>query len=426
MKVAIIGAGISGLSAAYAMRQEKDVHVFESSSYVGGHAHTVSVYEGDHQVDLDIGFMVYNEDTYPGFSGLLETLDVRTQPSDMSFAVSCEGCGLEFGTRGLRGILAQPANLLRPSRLKAAAQLVRFYREARALRAGDEGAETTLGEFLEHGRYSEEFRRHGIVPLISSVWSTPASMVSDFPARYLFDFMANHGILSLDGRRAWRTVVGGSTSYIDRLVDALPNRVRTGTPAKAVWREDQDVIIESNVGIERFDAVVLATHADQSLHLLADPTRAEREALSSIKYSASKAVLHLDTSVMARRRAAWGSWNYRTARCTLEPEPLSVTYHLNRLQQFGATRDYFVTMNPRRELKPGSVIQELSLAHPVYSKDTLSGQRMIRALNGLNRTFYAGAYMGYGFHEDGYRSGLEVAGMIGEEVPRLVNAESGS
>jgi predicted NAD/FAD-binding protein len=423
MKVAVVGSGVSGLTAAYLMQH--DVHVFESGTEPGGHTRTVTILEGDRSVNVDVGFMVYNEDTYRGFSALLTELDVETQPSEMSFSVSCGRCGVEFGTRGLKGMLAQPANVLRPSWLGIPLGLRRFYRDALRLLDSDEACRTTLGEFLDIGRYGDELQRHVIVPLVASIWSTPASAVSDFPARHLFKFLANHGLLGFAGRREWRTIVGGASKYVERMVEALPNGVRTDAPVVAVTRHADGVIVELTDGSsELFDAIVLACHSDQSLRLLTDPNSAEKAALRGIEYMPSTVVLHSDASAMANKRAAWSSWNYKTQSCTRDPEPANVTYHLNRLQRLDTTHDYFLSLNPVCDLEPDLVIQEFEFSHPLYTRHTFASQDMLRSLNGTNRTYYAGAYMGNGFHEDGYRSGADVADTIGRRarVPALSEA----
>lgn len=410
MKIAIVGSGISGLSAAYLMRNEHDVHVFEAAHKPGGHSNTVTVLEGDRDVSVDTGFIVYNEVTYPGFTALLEELGIETMESDMSFAMGCRVHGLEYSSRGLRGMLAQPGGMLRPSRLRMALEIRRFYREAVALVESGFDTTATLGDFLDERKFGAEFQRHFIVPLVGAIWSTPSGGVIDYPLRSLLGFMSNHGLLSFSERLQWRTVRGGSQRYVDALVAQLPNGVRTGHAVSGIVRDYDGVTLYLGDGsVQRFDHVVLATHPDQALRSLDEPTDAERNALGAIRYEQNKVVLHRDASVMPTRRASWSSWNYVTNLCTDTPGPVSVSYHMNRLQGLDAMHDYFVTVNPQVELDPKLVVEEFEYAHPQYITSTLAAQQTLKAINGQNRTHFAGAYLGHGFHEDGFRSGAAVA-----------------
>jgi predicted NAD/FAD-binding protein len=326
----------------------------------------------------------------------------------MSFGATCPEHGFEYGSRGLRGMLAQPANLLRPGRVRMLADFLRFYRAGSAALREPAEAPSTLGDLLADG-YGREFRDHFLVPLISAVWSMPAGRVEGFPLSFLLRFLANHGLLSVGGRLTWRAVTGGSRAYVDRAAVLLGDGLRTGSPVRAVRRDEAGVSVVSDRGVERFDAVVLATHADVSLRLLERPTIVEQRALSALAYSPSRVVTHMNASLMPRRRAAWSSWNYRATSCGDEDSGVSVTYHLNRLQGLRTRKEYFVSVNPALEPAPETVLDETVMAHPLYTEASVGAQEALRMVSGASRIAFAGAYLGHGFHEDGYRSGLEAA-----------------
>lgn len=410
MKVAIIGSGISGLSAAYAMRKTHDVHVFEAEGHPGGHAHTVTVLDGDRDVSIDTGFIVYNETTYPGFTALLKDLGVETMATEMSFGMSCATHDLEYSSRGLAGMLAHPTAMATPSRARMIWEIRKFYRHSKELLSKYSKTNTSLGEFLEEGNYGVEFRRHFLVPLVGSIWSTPATGVLDYPARYLFEFLHNHGLLSTTGRLLWRSVVGGSRRYVDKLVRQLPNGVRVNSPIRKIYRHSDGITVIPWAGLpQEFDHIVLATHADESLRLLAGATSLERQALSELVYKPSRVVLHTDSKVMPTRRRAWAGWNYVAYPCTEDAGFVSISYHMNRLQGLNALNDYFVSVNPTDLISPDQIITEFDYAHPQYSASTQQAQVRLRSINGANRTHFAGAFLGHGFHEDGFQAGLNVA-----------------
>jgi len=410
MKIAVIGSGISGLAAARAMSGIHDIHVFESTSQPGGHAHTVTVVEGIREIPIDTGFIVFNETTYPGFSKLLSDLDVSTNETRMSFSVSCAAHDIEYSSLGLRGMLAQPRAMLTPSRARMALEILRFYREAGEILDCDTCNDESLGEYLSRRGYGKEFTRHFIVPLVGCIWSTPSNAVSSYPARYLFAFLNNHGLLKPTGRHQWKTIRGGSRQYVERLVEQLPNKVRVSTPVSAIIRHASGVTVVLKSGLtEQFDHVVIATHSDQALQLLSEPTPLEKQALLDLRYKDSRVVLHTNRNVMPARAKAWASWNYTTDSCLEGPSPVSVSYHMNNLQQFTAEQDYFISVNPRTELAPEQIVAEFTYSHPQYRRPTQSAQTILRSLNGHNKIHFAGAYLGHGFHEDGLQSGLQVA-----------------
>jgi len=416
MKIAIVGAGVSGLTAAYLLHRDHEIVIFERNDYAGGHANTVSVSANGRDVHLDTGFIVYNEHTYPGFTGLLRELRVPTKTGDMSLSVRCRACRLEYSSRGLAGMLAQRSTALRPDRWRLGVDMLRFYRDTRrALRDG-QGAEGTLDDFVRSHRYSGEFVRHFLTPLAAAVWSAPPGSIGDFPARYVLGFLQNHGIIGLQPAYAWRTVEGGSRAYVRRMTATFACRMRLSTPVRAIRRDADGVDVALADGTGRtFDTVVLACHADEALRLLADASPAEQHALEGFSYSANHAVLHTDASMLPVRSAARASWNYVTDDCRGPQVALGMTYHLNRLQALAEPVDYCVTINREAPTSLRGVIREMTYTHPTYTNRTLQAQEELRRLNGARHTYFAGAHLGYGFHEDGFQSGVRVAALLGVE-----------
>ncbi|MEX2245085.1 MAG: FAD-dependent oxidoreductase [Dehalococcoidia bacterium] len=415
MRIAVVGAGISGLTAAYLLSRAHEVELFERNDYAGGHANTVAVREDGVEVGLDAGFVVYNEHTYPGFTKLLRELDVATQPGEMSLSVRCAACRLEYSSRGLRGMLARRRDLARPSRWMLGLDILRFYRDTRHAVESSEYERATLAEFLRARRYSGEFVRHFIVPVASAVWSTPSAEIDSFPVRHFLRFLLNHGIIGLQPAHVWRTVRGGSREYVRRMTEALP-AVRLSAPVRRVWREaDGARLAIDGAGCRTFDRVVLACHADEALALLADASEEERQALGGFSYSSHRVALHTDASLLPEREAARAAWNYATRDCRRDGRSLMMTYHLNRLQALRTPTDYCVSLNAER-VRPETVIREMTYEHPRYTFETLAAQRAVLALDGARHTHFAGAYLGYGFHEDGYASGARVAASIGADA----------
>jgi predicted NAD/FAD-binding protein len=413
--VAVIGSGVSGLTAAYLLNRTHDVTLFETDDRLGGHAHThdVTAPDGtDHAVDS--GFIVHNDRTYPWLRKLFAELQVEVRPTEMSMSVRCDGCGLEYaGGRGLRGVLAQPRRLLDPQFVRMLLQVKHFHRRASAfLAATGEGDITTYGEFLQREGFSEHFVAHYAVPVVSCVWSSGREAALLYPARYLFRFLDHHGMLAVSGSPQWYTVVGGSRTYVDRLASKLPDVRRSASVTDVTRRPDAVEIKDVTGAVTSFDRVVIATHADQALSLLTDPSDQEVQTLKAFGYSSNETVLHTDSSLLPEATDARASWNYRMSSCTAPDEPTVVTYWMNRLQGHTSGQDYLVTLNARERINPDDVLAVMDYEHPIYTPESVAAQANLAGL-ATERTVYAGAYHGWGFHEDGCRSGVEAARHFG-------------
>src|SRR5689334_6471811 len=413
--VAVIGAGVSGLTAAYLLSRTHDVTVCEAADRLGGHAHTHDVRGSDgRQHAVDSGFIVHNDVTYPWLRKRFGELAVQVRPAEMSMSVRCEECGLEYaGGRGLRGIIAQPHRLLDPRFIRMLLQVRRFHRRAATfLRAAADGDLTTYGEFLQREGFSDYFIAHYAVPVVSCVWSAGRETTLVYPARYLFQFLDHHGLLRLIGSPRWYSVIGGSRTYVDRLA-ALLTDVRAAHAVLDITRRDDGVEIRDVTGqITRVDRVVIATHADQALALLCDPSDAEVTTLKQFRYSSNVTALHTDGSALPRARGARASWNYTMPSCARTDRGPVVTYWMNRLQGLRSRETILVTLNDHEQLDLSRVVAVMDYEHPIYTPEAVHAQSRLGAL-ATDRTVYAGAYHGWGFHEDGCRSGVQAARHFG-------------
>ena len=426
LKIAVVGTGISGLSAAWLLSPSHDVTVYERADRIGGHSNTILASVGGRIIPVDTGFIVFNRRTYPNLTALFEMLSVPTQPSEMSFAVSMDDGALEYSGSGLSGVFGQPRNLIRPRFWSMLADLVRFYRQASFDANLLDDQQISLGAYLSKGQYGEAFRDDHLLPMASAIWSaSPAEMLS-YPAAAFIRFQDNHGLLRLTQRPAWETVVDGSRNYVERLTRSFAEQIRLDTDVGAVHRVNDGVVVTDSKGhSERYDHVVMASHADQALATLTDPSTAERDLLGAFRYSRNLAVLHTDESFMPKRRAVWSSWNYIGSRNAVRDD-VCVTYWMNRLQNIESQKPLFVTLNPPRPPRAGTLLHSEVYDHPIFDAKAIAAQRKLWLLQGKQNTWFCGAYFGAGFHEDGLQAGLAVAEQLGDvRRPWQVANESG-
>ena len=414
MKIAVVGSGIAGLASAWLLSRAHDVTLFEANDYLGGHTHTHDIERHGRRYAVDTGFIVHNPVHYPLLTRLFEELEVASQPTTMSFSVRNEVSGLEYNANNLDALFCQRRNLVSPRFLGMLRDIARFYREAPALLEGDEPG-PTLGEYLARHGYGIAFRDEHLVPMASALWSSPASGILDFPARHLVRFMANHHMLQLTGRPDWRVVRGGSASYVRALRRTWRVRERVNCPVRGVWRDADGIRIVGGDGWERFDHAVLACHSDQALALLADARRAERAILGAIPFQENDVVLHTDAGVLPRNRKAWAAWNALIPRHA--GEACSVSYCMNHLQDIESPEPFVVTLNRIDGIDPAKILRRLRYHHPVYTHASVAAQDRKAEIQGMDRVWFAGAYWGFGFHEDGMRSAVEVASALGVDWP---------
>jgi predicted NAD/FAD-binding protein len=418
-RIAVIGSGISGLSAAYHLRNQADVTLFEAGSYFGGHTHTVDVTlpspQGMVTHGVDTGFLVFNERTYPGLIGLFAELQVQTSASDMSFSVQTPRASgqraMEWSGSNLNTVFAQRSNLLSHTFLGMLRDVLRFNTLANALadRGQDHALMQPLGEFLETHKFGSAFRHWYLLPMLGCIWSCPTDQMLQFPVATMVRFCHNHGLIQVVNRPQWFTVTGGAKHYVEKLLQHIP-RSHLQTPVKRIERNGSEVRVFTAGGAEDFDGVVLACHADQALSLLAQPTPQEQALLGAIRYHPNKAVLHTDTSVMPKKKLAWAAWNYeRATDLGLESSRVCLHYWINRLQPLPFSEDVVVSLNPVRAIDPSKVLGEYDYAHPVFDLGAIKAQSQLPRLQGQQNTWYAGAWMGYGFHEDGFKAGRDAA-----------------
>ncbi|MDX1803142.1 MAG: FAD-dependent oxidoreductase [Alcanivorax sp.] len=410
-RIAIIGAGISGLTAAWYLARDNEVTVFEANDYLGGHTCTVPVTRDHGDYAVDVGFIVFNDRTYPNFLKLLDELGIDRQPTDMGFAVSDQRNGLEYSGDGLGGLFAQKRNLLRPGYWRFIADILRFNRRAPELIDSEEG-ELPLGEYLRRNHYSEAFRRDYILAMGGAIWSCSLAQMEAFPARFFVQFFHNHGLLSLTNRPQWYVVPGGSREYLKPLVEKCPARFLTNSPVTRIRRHGEGVNVTVNDQEQLFDQVILACHSDQALALLADPDDRERRCLRQLGYQSNEVVLHTDTRLLPKRQRVWSSWN--ALLFDHEQERVQVTYNMNILQGIKSPETFCVTLNASERIAADKVISRFNFSHPLFTPQTLAARETLLVANGEQRTWFAGAWCRHGFHEDGVVSALNVVRGIRE------------
>ena len=413
MRVAIVGTGVSGLVCAHLLSRSHDVTLFEADDRPGGHAHTVTVDMDDGPHDVDTGFLVYNKRNYPGLMKLFTELGVATKPSDMSFGVSDEVTGLEWKGSSFDSVFAQRRNLVRPAFLRMLSDVVRFNRMARGLLESPLDPEQSLGNLLDQGRWSSQFLNWYLIPMGSSIWSADPSTFLDMPAVTFARFFANHGLLEYGNQPDWRTVDGGAKRYVDAILRPLVDSVHLDDPVTKITRRADEVEVHSSHGPERFDQIVVATHADQALELLSDPSPVERHVLGAIGYQSNRATLHTDVSLLPANRRAWASWNYH--RLSDHPTEATLTYRLRSLQGIESADELLITLNRDDAIDPATILRKFDYAHPIYDGAAIAAQLRQEELNGVQRTWFCGAYWGYGFHEDGVESARVVCRRLADE-----------
>ena len=413
MRIAIIGSGISGLGAAYVLSRGHHVELFERDARLGGHAHTHDIPVAGGVQSLDSGFLVFNERTYPNFVRLLEQLGVSSHATDMCFGVRCRRCGLEYASQSLSALVAQRRRVLDPRHMAMLLEIVRYFRRARRFLLSTEGYDLTLAGFLEREGFSRRLTRHFVLPMGGAIWSASFADMMEAPARTILQFYENHGLLAASGAPAWRTVTGGSKTYVSAIARSVSGAIHVSSPVHRVVRHSDGVEVHAGSGpSQRFECVVIATHADAALAMLDDPSPAEEEALGAFRYSVNRAVLHTDAAALPRTRRAWASWNCDIHDCRDAHAPVSLTYHLNRLQGIAGDTQYCVTLNGRDRPR-GTILAEMDYTHPVLDRGAVTAQTRVDALNGQRHTYYCGAHLRFGFHEDGLVSALRVAERLG-------------
>ncbi|MFZ4537328.1 NAD(P)/FAD-dependent oxidoreductase [Propionivibrio sp.] len=416
-RIAVVGAGVSGLSSAWLLAQKHEVTLYEAGSYLGGHTNTVDVTLEGVSHPVDTGFLVYNTATYPNLTALFAYLGVTSVETEMSFAVSLEQPDLEWSGSSLATVFGQKRNLLRPKFWRMLADILRFNRESVAWLATHPDDSMTLRNFLVAGSYSRPFAEWYLLPMGAAIWSCPSGQMLDYPLATFVRFCRNHGLLQVLNRPLWRTVRGGAREYVKKLAVTIDD-IRLNTPVLGITRHENGVSLTTNGAVERFDQVVLACHSDQSLAILGTAaTPEERELLSAIRYEPNRAVLHTDVALLPRDPALWSAWNYRARKGELNHSPVSVSYLINRLQPLPFKTPVMVSLNPQREPAADKVIAEFDYAHPLFDGPAIAAQRRLASISGKSGVWFCGAWSGYGFHEDGLKSGLTVANALGCKAP---------
>ena len=416
MKIAIIGSGISGLTAAYLLNQQHKIEVFEANNYIGGHTHTHTICFDGSKLKIDSGFIVYNENTYPNFIQLLQKLNVTSQLSTMGFSVKSNIQNLEYSGNSLNALFAQRSNLFKPVFLRMLGQIYRFNKKAQTeLESLDPN--TTLATYLTKNQYSRELINHYIIPMGAAIWSSIPSNMLEMPAKFFIRFFKNHGLLKITNRPKWWVIKGGSNSYIEKIIVGFRDRIHLSKPVASVQRTRKDVTLnfsDSSIKPEVFDKVVFANHSDQALSLITSPSVDEQQILGSLPYQKNEAILHWDESILPKRKSAWSSWNYSLDN---HPEkPVAITYNMNILQSLSSSKTFCVTLNQTDRINPKKIIKRITYHHPIFTTDSIQAQRRKKIINGENNSYFCGAYWRNGFHEDGVVSALEVGQEFGLSI----------
>lgn len=412
-RIAIIGSGISGLTCGYHLHKEFDIKVYEAGDYVGGHTNTLTVDDPDGPLNIDTGFIVFNDWTYPNFIKMLEETGVESQKSDMSFSVKCEETGLEYNGTDTNSLFAQRLNLISPKFWKMILDILRFNKTGLEwLENAAEDDNTTLGQFLDRGNFSYMFRKYYGFPITAAIWSAGEEDVRKFPLRFFMNFFKNHGMLSVNERPQWRVIKNGSKSYIPAFTKGWENKIHTNTPVQMIKRKSDKVFIKSSDNLEEFDGVVFACHSDQALRILSEPTKEENEILKAIPYQENEAVLHTDENILPKKKIAWAAWNYHILKG--KSDTAALTYNMNILQSLKTSQTYNVTLNYTRAIAPDKIIRKIKYMHPRFSLEGIRAQKRHSDISGHNNTFYCGAYWRNGFHEDGVVSALSAVKQVKE------------
>ena len=412
LKIAIIGSGISGLTSAYILNKKHDITIYEKNDYIGGHTHTHKIPENNTTFNVDSGFIVYNENTYPNFIRLLDLLNVERQHSNMGFSVKTSYKDFEYSGNSIGSIFAKKSNMFNPYFLNMLKSILRFNKVS--IKDLDKiDASTSLIEYLKSKRFSSYFIKYYIVPMAAAIWSTSPKMILKMPALFFIKFFNNHGLLQVKNRPQWWVIKNGSKQYIKKIINQFNGTINLNTPVIKVSRNENQVIIKTKTNSDVFDAVIFATHSDQSLRLLQDYSDDEKNILSKIKYQKNTALIHTDTSILPKRKNAWSSWNYLLNK---DDDTVTLTYNMNILQSLNASKTYCVTINDCDLIDKDKIIKKINYEHPLFTKDTIESQNNKNLINGVNNTYFCGAYWGSGFHEDGVNSALDVCKKFGMEL----------
>ena len=414
MKIAIIGTGISGLTSAYLLSKEHSVHVYESQDYIGGHVHTIPVHLNGLSYEIDTGFIVFNDRTYPNFNKLLNQINVLSKPTSMSFSVKCEKTGLEYNGTSINGLFAQRLNLLKPSFLLMVKDILRFNRDAKVF-LNDSVEEITFGEFLKRGGYSNSLKNNYALPMASAIWSAKSKVIENANFRFFAQFFDNHGMLNVNDRPQWRVIKGGSKQYTLKLIESFKKNIRINSPVNKIIRKNEGIeVVFNKQQKELYDRVIIATHSDQALKMIENPSHEEREILSAIPYQTNVAHLHWDCSVLPKQKNAWASWNY------FKPNKLkdetTVTYYMNMLQNLNIPRNICVSLNIEEHIDPKKIYKKIIYQHPVFTSQAILAQKRHKEIDGVDKIHFCGAYWGSGFHEDGINSALSVCKAFGRSL----------